>query len=332
MKSMLQYYQYGRMPEAPDKVSAKLIKRVTREDGKGLEEWLALIIGSQRKLEMRMVLYLPHNKPGPYPVIIREEGTLGGTRQVPLFLDSGYAFVEYARHDLDPDQKNVVGPAQAAYPDHDWATLAVWAWGGMRVVDYLETREEIDHAHVGITGHSRGGKMALLAGALDERFTLVVPNGSGAGGAGASRILGPGAESVGMNDKPHWYHERIQWFGGREDRLPFDQHFLKALVAPRALLCTESTDDLLRQSLRHAAIKPGSKRHLHLSQRRPPDETDCISDTGNTLRTPLTGPPYSSLPNGISSIVHQLIPRNSGSSPIRRISPSRSQRRANFDG
>ncbi len=244
MKSMLLHYQYGRMPDAPDRVTAKRIKRVTRDDGKGREEWLNLIIGSKRQLEMRMVLYLPHDGPGPFPVIIREEGTLGGTRQVPLFLENGYAFVEYARHDLDPDKKGVVGPAQAAFPNHDWATLAVWAWGGMRVVDYLETRKEIDHARIGITGHSRGGKMALLAGALDERFALVVPNGSGAGGAGASRILGPGAESVGMNDKPHWYHERLQWFGGREDRLPFDQHFLKALVAPRALLCTESTDDL----------------------------------------------------------------------------------------
>lgn len=244
MKAMLLYYQYGRIPPRPDRVTAILDKRVERADGKGHEEWLTLQIDSRKQLAMRMVLYLPARESGPFPVVIREEGTLGRTRQVPMFLDAGYAFVEYARHDLDPDKKGVVGPAQAAYPNFDWATLAVWAWGGMRVVDYLESRPEIDRERVAITGHSRGGKMALLAGALDERFTLVVPNGSGAGGAGASRILGPGAESVGMNDKPHWYHERIQWFGGREDRLPFDQHFLKALVAPRALLCTESTDDL----------------------------------------------------------------------------------------
>ena len=243
MKAMLLYYQYGSMPDRPDSVTATLIKEIDRDDGRGTEHWLTLHIDSKHRLAMRVVLYLP-SKPGPYPVIIREEGTLGRTRQVPMFLDEGYAFVEYARHDLDPDKKGVVGKAQAAYPEHDWATLAVWAWGGMRVVDYLETRDDIDLKRIGITGHSRGGKMALLAGALDERISLVVPNGSGAGGAGSSRILGPGAESIGMNDKPHWYHERIQWFAGREDRLPFDQHFLKALVAPRSLLCTESTDDL----------------------------------------------------------------------------------------
>ncbi|NIP97687.1 MAG: SUMF1/EgtB/PvdO family nonheme iron enzyme, partial [Akkermansiaceae bacterium] len=152
--------------------------------------------------------------------------------------------IEYARHDLAPDKRGTIGPAQEAYPDYDWAMLAVWAWGGMRVVDYLETRDDVDQGRIAITGHSRGGKAALLAGALDERITLVAPCQSGAGGAGCSRILGPGAESIGMNDKPNWYHERIVRFAGKEAHLPFDQHFLKALVAPRGLLCLESTDDL----------------------------------------------------------------------------------------
>lgn len=244
MKAMIQYYQYGSIPPRPDSVSvfSSIVKRHKSE--KGEEHWITLSIDSKHQLKMRMVLYLPDKGSSPFPVVIREEGTLGRTEAIPMFLENGYAFIEYARHDLDPDKKDTVGPAQKAYSDYDWATLAVWAWGGMRVLDYLESRSDIDMKRVAITGHSRGGKMALLAGALDERFTMVVPNGSGAGGAGASRILGPGAESIGMNDKPHWYSERIQWFGGREDKLPIDQHFLKALVAPRILLCTESLDDL----------------------------------------------------------------------------------------
>ncbi len=242
LKEIILYYQYGRIPPRPDQVTGTLIKSVPHKSGKGTEDWILLKIGSQRPLEMRIVIYRPKNE-GKLPVIIREEGHLGGTRQVPMFLDAGFMFIEYARHDLDPDRKGVKGPAQQKYSDYDWETLAVWAWGGMRVIDYLETRQDVDLKRIGITGHSRGGKMALLAGALDERFTLVVPNGSGAGGAGSYRVLGPGAESLGMNDKPHWYHERIQWFDEKEDRLPFDQHFLKALVAPRLLLCTESVDD-----------------------------------------------------------------------------------------
>lgn len=243
LKAPLLFYQYGRIPPRPDQVIARIDRQKDHASGLGTETWLTLIIDSKKKLEMRAVAYTPH-KGGPHPVIVEEEGNLGGSKNAALFMKNNYLFIEYARHDLDPDRREIVGPAQKAYPEFDWATLAVWAWGGMRVVDYLESRDDVDLKRIAITGHSRGGKMALLAAALDERFALAAPNGSGAGGAGASRILGPGAESIGMNDKPHWYHERIQKFGGSEAHLPIDQHFLKALMAPRGLLCIESTDDL----------------------------------------------------------------------------------------
>ena len=244
----LMFYQYGSIPPRPDKIAYRIDKEKNHNSGIGKENWVTLIIGSKRKLEMRLVIYEP-NTPGPHPVIIEEEGSLGGSKNAVRFMKKNYLFIEYARHDLDPDRKNTAGPAQKAYPEHDWETLAVWAWGGMRVVDYLESRTDVDMKSIGITGHSRGGKMALLAGALDERISLVIPNGSGAGGAGSSRVLGPGAESIGMNDKPHWYHPRIRIFAENEAHLPFDQHFLKALVAPRGLLCIESTDDLYANPL-----------------------------------------------------------------------------------
>ena len=245
LRQIMLHYQYGSMPPRPDRVSAVNWVRRDHESGKGHVESLTLRIESKQQphpLDMRLLAFVPPGE-GPFPVIIREEGTLNGNDFVPTLLDHGYMFIEYARHDLDPDRKGVEGVAQQAYPDHDWATLAVWAWGGMRVVDYLETRADVDIDRIAITGHSRGGKMALLAGAMDERIALVVPVQSGAGGAGCYTLLGPGAESLEMNDKPHWYADRILMFHGRTDRLPFDQHFLKALVAPRALLCIESVDD-----------------------------------------------------------------------------------------
>ena len=239
----LMFYQYGSIPPRPDKVTPRLDKEKAHPSGTGKEHWITLIIDSKKNLEMRIVIYEP-NTPGPHPVIIEEEGSLGGSKNAERFMKKNYLFIEYARHDLDPDRKNTTGAAQKAYPEYDWETLAVWAWGGMRVVDYLESRNDVDMEKIAITGHSRGGKMALLAGALDERISLVIPNGSGAGGAGSSRVLGPGAESIGMNDKPHWYHPRIRLFAENEAHLPFDQHFLKALVSPRGLFCIESTDDL----------------------------------------------------------------------------------------
>ncbi len=157
-------------------------------------------------------------------------------------------FVEFAREDLDPDKPQTIGSAQAAWPDYDWATLAVWAWGAMRVVDYLETRSDVDLSGVGIAGHSRGGKMALLAGALDPRFSLVAANGSGSGGAGCFRIQPEGVETRKLITRPerfgYWFHPRLRYFAGQEGRLPVDLHFLKALVAPRALICTDALEDV----------------------------------------------------------------------------------------
>ena len=117
----------------------------------------------------------------------------------------------------------------------------------MRVMDYLETCDDVEQSHVGIVGHSRGGKTALLAGALDQRFALVAPNGSGCGGAGCFRIEEGDVETLEIITRPnrfgYWFHPRLREFAGRENELPIDQHFLKALVAPRALICTDALED-----------------------------------------------------------------------------------------
>lgn len=107
-----------------------------------------------------------------------------------------------------------------------------------------------------MTGHSRGGKTALLAGALDERITLVAPNGSGCGGAACYRIQGKDSETLEIITRPdrfcYWFQPRFRTFAGKESQLPFDQHFLKALVAPRALLSTDALGD-------HWANPPGTQ-------------------------------------------------------------------------
>lgn len=103
----------------------------------------------------------------------------------------------------------------------------------------------VDASRIAVVGHSRGGKAALLAGATDERIALTCANASGAGGAGCFRLTGPGAESLAdvVRAFPHWFSPNLAQFAGREDALPFDQHFLKALIAPRTLLTTEALQD-----------------------------------------------------------------------------------------
>lgn len=247
LQAIIGFYAYGHLPPRPTALDAESTSFATLPGSSISEEHITLTVAEKKKLRFRIAVYRPESNKR-LPVIIREEHALGHTEEVPAVVGREFMFVEFAREDLDPDEAHVVGPAQAAYPEYDWATLAVWAWGAMRVVDYLESRDDVDMKRIGIVGHSRGGKMALLAGALDERFSLVAANGSGAGGAGCYRIQGKHVETLELITRPdrfgYWFHPRLRQFAGQESRLPFDQHFLKALVAPRALICTEAEDDL----------------------------------------------------------------------------------------
>jgi hypothetical protein len=166
-------------------------------------------------------------------------------------------YVCYNHIELDPDTKSedIAGPCQKMYPSYSWETLAVWAWGAMRVADYLlneswvNAPDGIPHVNSSaliITGHSRRGKTALLAGAMDERFTMVVPNGSGCGGAGSFLVQGYLSETIAdiTSKFKTWFKEGFENYGGNEAALPFDQHFLRALVAPRIILNTEGLIDV----------------------------------------------------------------------------------------
>lgn len=137
------------------------------------------------------------------------------------------------------------GPLHAAFPDHPFGAVAAWAWGYHRCVDVLLTHPRVDPRRIGVTGHSRGGKASLLAGATDERIALTSANNSGAGGAGSFSCPGPGAERLAdcVRAFPHWFGPALAGYVGREQELPFDLHFLKALVAPRALVTTEALGD-----------------------------------------------------------------------------------------
>src|SRR5206468_4123017 len=123
------------------------------------------------------------------------------------------------------------------------ATIALWAWGIHRAVDYLVQNPDLDKHRIAVVGHSRLGKTALVAAAFDERIALAIPLQAGCGGSAPSR--GKVGESVKqINDRfPHWFNAAFKTFNDRPERLPFDQNGLVALVAPRAVLFSNATED-----------------------------------------------------------------------------------------
>lgn len=133
------------------------------------------------------------------------------------------------------------------YPECDWGLLGVWAWGMSRVADVLVADPSVRKDALIVTGVSRLGKAALVAAAFDDRL-MAAPVVSGGGGLGAWRASGQGrggreglAEM--MNKYPNWFAPDLRSFWGNVDRLPFDQHWLVALCAPRPFIALEGIDD-----------------------------------------------------------------------------------------
>lgn len=116
----------------------------------------------------------------------------------------------------------------------DWGALAAWAWGASRLLDYFETDTSVDAKHVGLEGHSRYGKAAVVAMAFDERFAIAYVSSSGAGGAHIHRRkFGETVENVAGNSEYHWMAGNYLKYAGHWNDLPVDAHELVALCAPR---------------------------------------------------------------------------------------------------
>jgi hypothetical protein len=255
-------------------------------DGKAIRRQVTIYFSADNAgPKMDLLVYVPANALGPVPLLLNlsfsansstvddpgvkpgevwgrdkkkapaPQGMSFGRVNVTRLLDAGFGFATVYYGDIDPDFAGGVPygvralylkPGQSAPAPDEWGSIAAWAWGLSRAVDYLETDKGVDARRVAIMGVSRLGKTVMWAGAHDPRIALVIASCSGEGGAALSRRNY--GETIAHLTEPSRYPYQFAGnyakFASQVDKLPVEVHMLVALIAPRPVLLQTGDKDV----------------------------------------------------------------------------------------
>jgi hypothetical protein len=240
--------EYGHLPPVPMHMGVELIFAGEWRQLAAKHCLYRIVPEPEQMFGFTMDLLIPKGN-GPFPAVV-----IGDTcwdilndEIKRVLLSRNFIIAQFNRVELAPDNGRAdrISGLYRLYPEGDFGAVAAWAWGYHRCVDALCTLDVVAKDKISAVGASRGGKAALLAGATDERIAITAPNDSGCSGAGCYRFQGEGSETLKemIEGAAHWLSPNMRQYVGRANELPFDQHALKAVVAPRALLTTEALGD-----------------------------------------------------------------------------------------
>ncbi len=270
LQALFAEHMYGTMPPPPGNTTAEVVGEDRAWlNGQATLRELRLRFGPAGTPPIHLLLATPNQAKGPVPVFVglnfngnhaivtapwvrqpepaRGEpvgrGANADTYPIELIVPRGYAVATMYNGDVRMDRPEVADSVQAHYPQYNFAAIAAWAWGLHRAVDYLVMDPRLDAKRIAVVGHSRNGKAALVAAAYDDRIAVAMPCQAGCGGTAPSRgMVGESVERI-NTVFPHWFCDRFKSYNRCPEGLPFDQHELVAICAPRPVLFTNATDD-----------------------------------------------------------------------------------------
>jgi hypothetical protein len=251
---------YGRVPTHTPNVTWKVVETTPETVGK-IPVITKQLVGAVDNssyppiaVNIQLSLTTPANAAGPAPIILKfssstpRPSSASRVAAAPLWaqqiLEKGWGYAVISTTSIQAENGaglrssgiiGLVNKGQFRKPD-DWGALRAWAWGASRAMDYFETDKSVDAKQVGLEGHSRDGKAALVTMAYDQRFAIAYVSSSGTGGAKPfRRNFGEPIEDLAGEREYHWMAGNFMKYAGplTANDLPVDAHELIALCAPR---------------------------------------------------------------------------------------------------
>lgn len=241
---LFQKYELGTKPPKIPNISATF----TKSNSTGT--LTITLTNSNHTITISPKITYPSTGSPPYPALIGVGGiSIPSPSNAALITFDNSAFAQQTSN-----SSRGRGLFFTLYPDSTAGALIAWSWGISRLIDALEITPsaQIDTTRLGVTGCSRNGKGALVAGAFDDRIALTVPQESGSGGAGCWRVsdemFARGQDTQTAHEivrENVWFAEEFTPFASTSVLpLPIDHHLLAGMVAPRGLLVVENSDYL----------------------------------------------------------------------------------------